>query len=75
MESISEHPEVELQDGILMVDILGSDGCDGAAGYHMMSKPTEREIPDHALAYDFGITEVSTNVADKKVFLYDSTTV
>ena len=72
LKKLSKHPEVELQDGVLIVAVLGSDGCDGAAGYHMMSKPTEREIPDHALAYDFGITEVSTKVDGEKVVLYDS---
>ena len=72
LESLDEHPEVELEEGILRVDILGSDGCDGAAGYHMMSKPTERDIPDHALAYDFGVTEVSAKVKGKKIVLYDS---
>ena len=57
------------------MDILGSNGCDGAAGYHMMSKPTERDIPDHALAYDFGITQISTKVDDEVIVLYDSNTV
>ena len=75
LENLSDHPEVELEDGVLKVAILGSDGCDGAAGYHLMSKPTEREIPDHALAYDFGITEVSTQLKGEKLVLYDSVAV
>ena len=54
-----------------MVDVLGSDGCNSAAGYHLMSKPSEREIPDHALAYDSGITEVSMQVDGVKVVLYN----
>jgi hypothetical protein len=61
-----------MTDGVLLADVLGSDGCDGAALYHLMSKPSEREIPDQALAYDFGITEVSTEVDGEKVVLYDS---
>ena len=55
LESLSEHPEVKPEDGVLKVDILGSDGCDVAAGYHMMSKLTEREIPDRVLAFTLGL--------------------
>ena len=76
LESLKSHPEILAKDGVLTVDVLGSDGCDGAAGYGMMSKASERDVPDHALAYDFGITEVSAFTADsKKVVLYDSNTV
>ena len=39
----------------------------------MMSKASERNIPDHSLAYDFGITEVKATTADgNKIVLYDS---
>ena len=73
VESLQSHPEVEVKDGVLTVDVIGSDGCDGAAGYGMMSKASDRDIPDHSLAYDFGITEISSRTADsKKVVLYDS---
>ena len=72
LESLKRNPDL-VNDGVLTVDVIGSDGCDGAAGYGMMSKPTERDIPDHALAYDFGITEVSVTLANfTKVVLYDS---
>ena len=55
------------------MDILGSDGCDGAAGYGLMSKPTDRAVPDHSLAYDFGITEVSVTLpGSEKVILFES---
>ena len=73
LQSIKSHPEIEVKDGVLVVDVIGSDGCDGAAGYGMMSKASERNIPDHSLAYDFGITEVSATTADRnKIVLYDS---
>ena len=65
MESLYEHP----LEGVLKVKVLGSDGCDGAAGYSMMSKPTES---DHSLAYGIGITEVSTKVQNEKIVLYDT---
>ena len=45
-ESLHEHPEVELEECALKVNILVSDGYDGPAGYSKMSKPTERDIPD-----------------------------
>ena len=75
IEVVGKHPDLLSPAGVLHVDILGSDGCDGAAGYHMMSKPSDREIPDHALAYDFGITEVSASLENEKIVLYDSTKV
>ena len=58
LDSLGEHQCLVGDDGMVLVEVLGSDGCDGAAGYGMMSKASDRDIPDHALAYDFGITQI-----------------
>ena len=45
--------------GEVEVTIEGSDGCDGMGDYELSSKPTDRQLPDHGLSYDFQLLKVT----------------
>ena len=45
--------------GQVDVQVEGSDGCDGMGQYELSSKPTDRPLPDHGLAYDFQLMKVT----------------
>ena len=66
LESLKSHPHLVGEDGKVSIEVLGSDGCDGAAGNGFMSKASDRDIPDHALAYDFGITQITARSTNGK---------